>query len=45
MEKMIVNGHNPGEDVQQHVCRSKLITLVRCRKAGLNYKKAAYLWK
>lgn len=43
MEKVIVNGYNPGEEVQQHLCPRELITLVRCRKAGLNYKKAAYL--
>lgn len=45
MEKVIINGHNPGEEVRQHLCPGELITLVRCRKAGLNYKEAAYLWK
>lgn len=39
------NGHNLGEEVQQHLCPKDLITLVRRRKAGLNYKAAAYLWK
>lgn len=40
------HGYNPGEEVQQqHLCPRELITLVRCREAGLHYKKAAYLWR
>lgn len=39
------NVQNPEEDVQQSLCPKNLITLVRCRKPGLNYKVAAYLWK
>lgn len=46
MEKVIAYGHDPGEEVQQqHLCPRELITLDRCKKAGLNYKKAAYLRK
>lgn len=42
-KKNIVTGYNPAEKPQQHLCPRKLITLNRCRKAGLNFKKTAYL--
>lgn len=44
LEKNVIDiGHNPAEKPQRHLCPKKLITSDRCGKAGLNFKKTAYL--
>lgn len=42
-ENIIV--HNAREQVLQYLCPRELITLVRCKRSGLNYTEAAYRWK